>query len=104
MGSANDKPWTFVTNHTRVMIAIAEHPDIRTRDIAQLTGITERSTQRIVADLEEAGYLSHERLGRRNHYQINTDATLRHERERDVEIGRLITLLASTTDDATQSG
>lgn len=103
MGHADHKPWTFVTNHTRVLIAIAENPNIRTRDIAQLAGITERSTQRIVADLEEAGYLTHERIGRRNHYQINHDATLRHHREQDVEVGQLIDLLAAGTPDPDQT-
>ncbi len=93
MSGSNDKPWTFVTNHTRVLIAISENPDIRVRDIAQLAGITERSAQRIVADLESGGYLTHQRVGRRNRYSINHDATLRHQRERDIEIGRLIDVL-----------
>lgn len=104
MSEPNDKPWTFVTNHTRVLIAIAENPDIRVRDIAQLTGITERSTQRIVADLQEAGYLTHEKIGRRNHYHINQDASLRHQREQDVEIGQLIDLLSNTRSTPSRPG
>lgn len=97
MTAAEEKPWTFVTNHTRVLIAIAQTPDIRVRDIARITGITERSTQRIVADLEEGGYLTHEKVGRRNHYQVRSAATLRHPRERDVEVGVLIQLLSDAT-------
>jgi len=100
MTDSRDKPWTFVTNHTRVLIAISQNPDIRVRDIASLTGITERSTQRIVADLEDAGYLTHEKIGRRNHYHVRNTATLRHPRERDVEVGLLIELLASSADDS----
>ena len=38
--------------------------------------ITERSTQRIIAELEEDGYLTHETVGRRNHYKFSTTATL----------------------------
>ena len=98
MRPADQKPWTFVTNHTRVLIAISRNPDIRVRDIANLAGITERSAQRIVADLEEAGYLTHEKVGRRNHYQVKPAATLRHPREQDVEVGLLIMLLAGTAD------
>ena len=45
------KPWRFVTNHTQVLLCIARDEDVRTRDIAQMVGITERATQRIVADL-----------------------------------------------------
>jgi len=95
MTDGREKPWTFVTNHTRVLISIAQNPDIRVRDIAGMAGITERSAQRIVADLEEAGYLSHERIGRRNHYQVRNALPLRHHREREVEVGLLIDLLAS---------
>jgi len=45
------KPWRFVTNHTRVLLAIAQNQDVRMRDIAATIGITERAAQRIVADL-----------------------------------------------------
>ncbi len=93
MTDAQQKPWTFITSHARVLAVIAQNPDIRTRDIARLTGITERSSQRIVADLEDAGYLSHHRIGRRNHYHVVLDLHLRHPLERDVEVGALIAAL-----------
>ena len=92
------RPWTFLTNHARVLVAISQNPDIRARDVATTTGITERSTQRIVAELEEAGYLSHERIGRRNHYKVTTTASLRHPREQGVEIGLLLDLFANADD------
>ena len=60
--------WTLLTNHGRVLLIIADDADVRLRDVATSVGITERSVQMIVADLEEAGYLSRERRGRRNHY------------------------------------
>ena len=86
--------WTFLTSHARVLIVIAKNPDLRVRDIAEIADITERSTQRIVADLEAAGYLSHERIGRRNHYRIKPGETFRHPHERGVEIGMLLGLFA----------
>jgi len=86
--------WTFLTSHARVLLIISQNPDIRARDIASLAGITERSTQRIVADLEAAGYLGHERIGRRNHYRVSREAPLRHPHERNVEIGALLELFA----------
>lgn len=76
-----EKPWTFLTNHTRVLVVIAENPNARLRDVAGTIGITERATQRIVADLEEAGYLSHDKVGRRNAYKIDLEKCLRHEFE-----------------------
>ena len=98
------RPWTFLTNHARVLVAISQNPDIRARDVAAMTGITERSAQRIVAELEEAGYLSHERLGRRNHYNVTTTASLRHPREQGVEIGLLLDLLANSGDYTSADG
>ena len=96
MTNGAQRPWTFLTNHARVLILIADSPGIRLRDIAQRIGITERATQRIVAELEEAGYLSHEREGRRNRYRLQADAHLRHPLERDVEIGDLLDIFAES--------
>ena len=89
------KPWTFLTNHARVLLLIASDPDTRLRSVAVNIGITERATQRIVADLEEAGYLSHEKVGRRNRYQIDASAHLRHPLERSIEIDKLIGLFVA---------
>lgn len=73
---------------------IAQNPDLRVRDIAAVAQITEGSTQRIVADLEAAGYVSHERNGRRNHYRIQPTETLRHPKEQGIEIGSLLDVFA----------
>jgi predicted transcriptional regulator len=89
------KPWTFITNHARVLISIADNPGVRTRDIAERIGITERATQRIVAELEQAGYISHEKVGRRNQYDLKPAAHLRHPLEHNVEVRHLIDLLAN---------
>jgi DNA-binding MarR family transcriptional regulator len=91
--NGDEKPWTFLTNHTRVLLVIAENPNTRLRDIAGTIGITERATQRIVADLEEAEYLSHEKVGRRNIYQIEPGKPLRHELEQDSQIRNLLDVL-----------
>ena len=94
------RPWTFLTSHARVLIVISQNPNIRARDIAAVTSLTERSTQRIVADLEADGYLSHERIGRRNHYSISTNAMLRHPHEQGVEIGLLLSFFSTAMGDA----
>ena len=70
--------WTFLTNHTHVLICVHEDPSIRTRDIAVRVGITERAVQRIISDLCEAGYLTREREGRRNRYSVQAESPLRH--------------------------
>jgi DNA-binding Lrp family transcriptional regulator len=86
--------WTFLTNHSHVLLCIAENPDVRLREVAEQVAITERATQRIVAELEEAGYLSHERIGRRNHYEVHADFPLRHPLEDHLEVGALLRILA----------
>lgn len=70
--------WTFLTNHTHVLICIAEDTSVRERDIAARVGITERAVQRIVTELCDAGYVSKLRQGRRNVYTVHLDRPLRH--------------------------
>jgi hypothetical protein len=82
--------WTFLTNHAHVFIALARDPERRLRDVAVEVGITERSTQSIVADLEAAGYLRRVRVGRRNRYEVHPDLPLRHPAERDHSVGELL--------------
>ena len=82
--------WTFLSNHAHVLVCIARNPDTRVRDIADQVGITERAVQRIISELEEAGFVSHERNGRRNHYKIDPDRGLRHEPESGVSIRALL--------------
>ncbi len=85
--------WTLLTNHAHVLFCISEDPDIRLRDVADRVGITERAAQRIVAELEEAGYITHERQGRRNHYHVDSEARLRHPVEDHVSVGQLLSVL-----------
>lgn len=87
--------WTFLTNHAHVLLCVAADPDVRLREVAARVGITERATQRIVAELETAGYLSHERVGRRNHYEVNASLPLRHPLEDHLEIGALLRVLSA---------
>jgi DNA-binding MarR family transcriptional regulator len=94
MKSAPEPTWTFLTNHAHVLLTIAAEPEIRIRDIASEVGITERAAHRIVADLEEAGYLKVTKVGRRNEYVVLRDLPLRHPAERHHRIGELLKVLA----------
>ena len=92
MSEVERRPWTFLTSHAGVLISIAQRTDIRVRDLAEMAGIIERSTQRIIVELEEDGYLAHEKVGRRNHYTLSSNATLRHPREQTIDVRVLIDL------------
>ena len=69
-GPERDHRWSFVTNHARVLACVAADPNARLRDIASAVGITERTALQIVNDLEQAGYLTKTRDGRRNQYTL----------------------------------
>src|SRR5262245_21790710 len=84
--------WTFLSNHGHVLLAIARNPDATLREVAALVGITERTVQRVVADLEAGQYLERARNGRRNRYEVHPDLPLRHPIEAHRDIGSLIEL------------
>ncbi len=86
-------PWTFLTNHAHVLLCVARQPEVRMRDVAGLVGVTERSVQRILADLEEAGFISRVHQGRRNHYEVHADLPLRHPAEQHQQVSALLWLL-----------
>lgn len=90
--------WTFLSNHGHVLIAIAREPDLKVRDIARLVGITERSVQNILHDLQEAGFVEVFKQGRRNHYSVRFERSLRHPLESDRTVGDLIQLLNTAKD------
>ncbi len=95
MSSPNgQRTWTFLTNHAQVLLCLAVTPDIRLRDVAQHVGITERATQRILAELVEAGYVKVERVGRRNRYTVDRDHAMRHSAQLGHEIGALLEALS----------
>lgn len=88
-----DARWTFLSNHSHVLICLHREPDLTLREVAQRVGITERSVQRILGELEEGGYLRRERDGLRNRYRFRTAAHLRHPIESHRTIGDLIEMV-----------
>lgn len=82
--------WTFFTNHTHVLVFLSSRGDAPLREVADAIGITERAVQRIVLELERAGVLVRERVGRRNHYHLMVDQPLRHPLERHCTIGQVL--------------
>lgn len=85
--------WTFLTNHTHVLVCLFRNPDVTLREVASQVGITERMVQKIVAELVENNFAEVTRVGRRNTYRIRTDLHLRHRLEAHRTIGELLQLL-----------
>ncbi|MEU9862547.1 helix-turn-helix domain-containing protein [Streptomyces sp. NPDC047971] len=96
-GGRHPPSWTFLTHHARVLLMLFRDPGVRLRDVAADCGVTERTVQAIVADLEAEGYLTRRRGsdGRRNQYEINGKARFRHPAEAGHEIAGLLALLSA---------
>lgn len=85
--------WTYLSNHSHVLVCLAEDPEARIRDIADRVDITERAVQRILGELEEAGVVDKERIGRRNRYRIHADKHLRHPVEGHCRVDGLLSFV-----------
>ncbi len=92
-GKADAREWTFLTNHAHVLLCLARGAAMRMRDIAAEVGITERAVQRIISELEGAGYVERVRKGRRNAYRVHGALPLRHPIEKHRPIRDLIRLV-----------
>lgn len=85
--------WTFLTNHALVLSYLAKHPSITAREVSLDIGITERAIRKIIADLDEAGYISKRKVGRGTRYKINPDMSLRSNTHDNIAIGNFLEAL-----------
>lgn len=86
--------WTFLSNHGHVLVCIAQNPDVRISEIADLVGVGERAAHRIVSDLVRDGYVVRRKDGRRNTYTVDFSQPLRHPLEADHTVGEIFRVLA----------
>jgi hypothetical protein len=90
--------WTLLTGHGHVLVEVARNPDARIRDISPVVGLTERTVQAIVADLDAAGYLTRTRVGRRTRYTVNPDSPFRHSAQEGLRVGPFLDQLTAMAD------
>ncbi len=93
---ASDKTkskWTFLSNHSHVLICLARDPQLSLREVALQVGITERAIQKIVTELEEGGYLTRTKDGRSNRYRLVLSKKLRHPVESNCMLRDLVNLI-----------
>jgi DNA-binding transcriptional ArsR family regulator len=91
-GSAG-RPWTLLTSHGQVLVEIARNPQALMRELAAAVDLTQRATASIVADLEGAGYVTRQRIGRRNVYRVHLDRPFRHRAQAGLRVGPFLDLL-----------
>ena len=85
--------WTFLTNHALVLSYLAKQPSITAREISIDCGITERAIRKIIANLDEVGYITKRKVGRGMRYRINPDLLLRHDTYNEIAIGDFLQAL-----------
>jgi len=85
--------WTFLTNHSHVLLLLARNPTMVLREVSWLVGITERAVQRIIADLVEEGVIKREKVGRQNHYRVLDGQRLRHPIESHCTVRDLLRVI-----------
>ena len=89
----SESDWTFLSNYAHVLVCLAENPEARLREVADRVGITERSAQRLISHLDDAGILTRVKHGRRNSYLIDTSIHLRHPIEEHCTVGELLNFI-----------
>ena len=85
--------WTFLTNHALVLSYLSKHSSITAREISKDIGITERAIRKIIADLDNVGYISKRKVGRGTRYRINPDLSMRSDTHYDIAIGDFLEAL-----------
>ena len=86
--------WSFLTNHSHILVCLHREPMMTVRNLAFQVGITERSVQRILADLEKSGVVIRTKDGRRNCYEVNQKFQLRHPLESHRNLAELLKAVA----------
>jgi hypothetical protein len=85
--------WTFFSNYGHVLVCLARNREVRLRDVAAEVGITERAVQKIVRDMQDAGFITITKQGRCNRYRVNRRKSLRHGLESHCSVGKLLSLV-----------
>ena len=91
---SGERSWTFLSNHGHVLVLVAREPGILLSELGQRVGITERAARSILRDLEDAGYLTRTKVGRRNTYEVHAEGRLRHPEESETQVSDLLAIFA----------
>ncbi len=98
--------FTFLTNHGAVFVFVAQNRAISSRRIALQLDLTERTVQRILADLQVAGYILKRKEGRTNRYELDFSLPMRRSGLHPVPVGELFAAMLKSGAEArsTRSG
>src|SRR6266571_2277247 len=88
------RPWSFLTHHAEVLLHVGRRAESTGLEIAQAVGVTERSARAILRDLEDAGYIEREKIGRRNRYHVDVHRPVTSLGGQHLSVGQILQLLA----------
>jgi hypothetical protein len=79
--------------HGIVLFIIASAPESTLKKISEQCALTERRVAQIVKDLVDVDMLTVTKVGRRNSYVVNPDASFRHPTLSHITLGQFLSLL-----------
>jgi DNA-binding MarR family transcriptional regulator len=94
--------WTFITKHAQVLLAVAQKPDLRVREIAAAADITERYAYRMLRDLQDTGYVERRRDGRCNLYRVHPELAIGDPIVEEQSLRELLRLIGKGKSDQVQ--
>jgi DNA-binding MarR family transcriptional regulator len=91
----DERSWNFVTSHGVALMEVFRDPNATVRQISERVGVTERQAHRVLGDLVATGYLTRQRVGRRNTYRVNESQPMRHPAVAERCVGELLSALVT---------
>jgi hypothetical protein len=93
----SSKNWNLMATHGIVLFYIAANPDSTMRQMSEALSLTERRIAQVVRDLADAELLGVVRIGRRNAYSVNPEASFRHPTLAHITLGKFVEVLSGAS-------
>lgn len=90
------RPWSLLSSHGLVLVTLVRLGDLAVPEICEKTGLSRSTVLNVLKDLRKAKILNVRRVGRRNTYRLQEDATFRHQIVSDAHISDLLRALPPT--------
>ncbi len=87
--------WTFLSNHGRIFCYLATYPKCKIEGLARDAGLSVAGVHKIIDELEEAGYVVRQKVGRRNQYVVHPEPPMRHHLEWDCTVADILLAMGS---------
>jgi len=89
------RDWALLSIHGLVLVTVAGPTPRTLNEIARAVGVGRTTVIRALRDLEAAGMVQAEKVGRRNEYRIRKSVSFRHPIMRSSRIGDLLDHIGS---------